>query len=54
MTNQTNPDNCEHTITRTIWGFLIGYIGVYIFAFFIGLLCTGAMLLAGYILAATR
>lgn len=54
MTNQTNPDNYEHTITRTIWGFLIGYIGVYIFAFLVGLACTGVMLLVGYLLAAVR
>jgi hypothetical protein len=48
------PNNRENTITHVIWGFLIGYIGVYIFAFLIGIFCTGAMLLIGSILAAIR
>lgn len=54
MTNQSNPDPCERTIIRTIAGFLIGYVGIYLFAVLVGLFCAGAMLLVGSILAAVR
>lgn len=58
MTNQ-QPDRPHSFIDDSAFrtGLKVGffaYFGVYIFAFLIGLLCTGAMLLTGYILAAAR
>jgi hypothetical protein len=54
MNNHTTPNNCEQTISRVIWGFIIGYIGIYAFAILVGFLCAGGMLLIGFLLAALR
>jgi len=61
MTNQTDPqpDRPQSPIddpafrTGLKWGFF-GYFGVYAFAILVGLLCAGAMLCIGSILAAVR
>jgi hypothetical protein len=50
---QPPADRNQAFLTGLKWGFF-GYFGVYIFAFLVGLLCAGAMLLVGFILAALR
>lgn len=53
MPDQPTTD-FEANFTRTVWGFIIGYVGIYLFAFLLGLTCAGVMLLVGFILAALR